>query len=137
MKQSHKTLLTIILPTILVIGGLIALSKTSGSSSGSDGKDYTAFAQCLTEKGATLYATYWCPHCLDQKKLFGSAISEVNAVECALPGGSSAGQTQICKDKDIQSYPTWEFADGSRESGVQTLEALAEKTGCELPALEG
>lgn len=132
MKQSQKTLLTIILPTLLVIGGLIALSKANTSG----GSEYVPFAQCLTEKGATFYGAYWCPHCQEQKGLFGSAMEDVHYVECALPGGSGAGQTKACDDAEIQSYPTWEFADGSRETGVLPLSQLASKTGCELPTTE-
>lgn len=131
MKQSHKTLLTIILPTIVVIGGLVALSKSNQPG----GDEYAPFAQCLTEKGATFYGAYWCPHCNDQKRLFGSAIDEVNYVECAIPGNQST-QTQECQDANIESYPTWEFADGSRETGVVPLSRLASKTGCELPVTE-
>lgn len=133
MKQSHKTLLTIILPVILVVGGLVALSKTN--QPGGSG-EYTEFAQCITEKGATFYGAYWCPHCQSQKRLFGSAIKEVKYVECALPGGNSAGQTQACKEAEISSYPTWEFGDGSRETGEVSLSRLADKTGCELPVIE-
>jgi hypothetical protein len=40
---------------------------------------------------------------------------------------------QICKDKKIESYPTWEFADGSRLNGEITLQQLADKTSCLLP----
>src|SRR3989344_9366604 len=35
---------------------------------------YDTFAQCLTEKGAIFYGTFWCPHCKDQKELFGNSI---------------------------------------------------------------
>ena len=28
-------------------------------------------AKVLREKGATMYAAYWCPHCSRQKELFG------------------------------------------------------------------
>jgi hypothetical protein len=49
-------------------------------------------------------------------------------VECSTP--DAAGQTQACTDAKIESYPTWEFADGSRISQVMTPERLAELTGC-------
>ena len=49
-------------------------------------------------------------------------------VECSTP--DAAGQTQICKDKNIASYPTWEFADGTRLNGEIPLVQLAEKTSC-------
>lgn len=39
-------------------------------------------ASCLTTNGATFYGTEWCPHCKDQKKLFGDAMTQVNYIDC-------------------------------------------------------
>ncbi len=88
------------------------------------------FAQCLTEKGAVMYGAYWCSHCINQKKLFGDSWEFVNYVECSLPGGK--GQTEVCVKAGIEGYPTWEFADGSRQSGELSLAALSTTTGCPL-----
>lgn len=128
MKQSQKTLLSIVLPVIVVIGGLIFLAKSNQPG----GSEYDSFAQCLTEKGTTYYGAYWCPNCQNQNRLFGSAKEHVNYVECALPGNRSQ-QSQECQDAGIEAYPTWEFGDGSRVTGMQSLSALSDKTGCELP----
>lgn len=95
---------------------------------------YDELAQCLTEKGATFYGAFWCPHCQTQKKMFGSSAKLLPYVECSTADGNA--QTQICIDKDIASYPTWEFADGERMTGEIPLETLAEKTGCVLPGNE-
>ena len=89
------------------------------------------FATCLGEKGAKFYGAYWCSFCNKQKELFGSSVELMPYIECAVEGQD--GQTQVCIDNNIQSYPTWVFADGSQESGVQSLEKLANKTGCALP----
>jgi len=96
-----------------------------------DGRNLDTFATCLKDKGIKFYGAFWCPHCQNQKKLFGSAASNLPYVECSTPDGKA--QNQTCKDKNIQGYPTWEFADGSRESGEVTLEKLAEKSQCTLP----
>lgn len=111
---------------VLVIAGLGAsvFVKSAPSKLG-------PFAQCLKEKGATFYGAFWCPHCQAQKRMFGSAASELPYTECSTPNGQ--GQLQVCIDKGIQQYPTWEFADGSRLTGEVPLAQLAEKTGCELP----
>lgn len=95
--------------------------------------NYSAVAQCITDSGATFYGAFWCPHCTAQKEAFGSAIKDINYVECSTPDGKS--QTAICEQAEIQSYPTWEFADGSRLTGQQPIERLAAKSGCsaELP----
>ena len=62
---------------------------------------------------------------------FGSSKDLLPYVECSTPDGNE--QVQICKDKKIEGYPTWEFADGSRLPGELSLQTLSEKTGCELP----
>ena len=91
---------------------------------------YNDFAKCLTEKDVKFYGAFWCSHCARQKQLFGDAMQQINYVECSLPDRS--GQTQICLNKNITGYPTWEFADGTHLSGEQPLETLSKKTGCPL-----
>lgn len=90
------------------------------------------FAQCLAEKKVTFYGAFWCSHCQNQKRLFGKSAKLLPYVECSTPDGR--GQLPACTEKKIEGYPTWEFADGSRESGEVTLERLAEKSGCVLPS---
>lgn len=85
-------------------------------------------AQCLTDKGATFYGAYWCPHCADQKEAFGDAMQYINYVECD-PGGENA-DPEACTDAGIVSYPTWVFADGSQLVGTRSPEELAEKASC-------
>lgn len=115
----------------LLILGVIAtvILRSEGAPEG-PGK-YDTFATCLKDKGAVFYGAFWCPHCQAQKKLFGSSAKLLPYVECSTADGSA--QTQACIAKEVKSYPTWEFADGSRLSGEITLAQLAEKTSCELP----
>lgn len=88
-------------------------------------------ANCLAEKGAKFYGAFWCGHCQNQKEMFGEAEKYLPYVECSTEDGK--GQLDVCKEKNIVSYPTWEFSDGSREAGELSLEKLSEKTGCQLP----
>jgi thiol-disulfide isomerase/thioredoxin len=92
---------------------------------------YSDFANYLKKSGAVFYGTFWCPHCQAQKNLFGSSAKLLPYVECSTPDGN--GQIQACTDKKITSYPTWEFADGSRLTGEQTLQQLADKTFYKFP----
>ncbi len=92
---------------------------------------YDAFAQCLKDRGAVFYGAFWCPHCQNQKRMFGSSAKLLPYVECSTSDGES--QTQVCKDKKIDGYPTWEFKDGSRLTGEVSLADLASKTACPLP----
>lgn len=97
--------------------------------------DLEPFAKCLSDKGAKFYGTFWCPHCQNQKKMFGTAKNDLPYTECSTPDGN--GQLQVCTAAKVESYPTWEFPDGSRMTGEIPLETLAEKTSCALPGLEG
>ncbi len=132
MNNNVKVFIVVIVILILGVIGLAFLR--GGENSVAPGK-YDQFAMCLKDKGATFYGAFWCPHCQKQKKLFGSSAKLLPYVECSTLDGN--GQLQICKDKNISGYPTWELADGARlpnenDAGV-TLETLAQKTSCVLP----
>ena len=73
------------------------------------------------------YSSYWCPNCLNQSELFGKqAYRELNVVECARDGINS--QTQLCIDKKIKGFPTWEI-NGKLILGVLSLKELSKLTG--------
>ena len=116
---------------ILVVLGLIgfAVYRQVGPSPLSE------FAQCLEEKGAKFYGAWWCPHCQNQKRLFGSAARHLPYVECS-PGRVRTTSSE-CVSAGVQSFPTWKFVDGTPEgsvlTGEQTLVSLSEKTGCPIP----
>jgi len=119
----------------LIVGGLVLLAIAAVfafkfTPTGAVTSDLDSFAQCLTDEGATFYGAFWCPHCNTQKEMFGASMDAVNYVECSLPDGK--GQTEVCKEAGIRSYPTWRFADGSELKGAQPLSKLAAKTSCEL-----
>ena len=124
MKKEHIIIGLITLAVILGIGFIVYREENTPG-------EFDNFAVCLKGKGATFYGAFWCPHCQSQKKLFGRSARLLPYVECSNPNGQ--GQLQVCTDKKITGYPTWEFADGSRENGEVPLAKLAEKTACVLP----
>ena len=84
-------------------------------------------AKYLNDKGVVKYSAYWCPNCLNQSELFGKqAYRELNVVECARDGINS--QTQLCIDKKIKGFPTWEI-NGKLILGVLSLKELSKLTG--------
>jgi thiol-disulfide isomerase/thioredoxin len=88
-------------------------------------------AQCLTDNGAKFYGAFWCPHCVDQKDMFGKdAKAFVPYYECDPRGENPVPET--CKKEAIKGYPTWVFSDGTRRSGAQSLDVLADLAGCEF-----
>jgi len=125
--MKKNTLILIIAIAVIVVGALIYFAVQENNTPGK----YDDFARCLGEKGTVFYGAFWCPHCQNQKKLFGKSAKLLPYVECSTPDGRS--QLAACQQKNIEGYPTWEFVDGSRESGEISLGRLADKTGCTLP----
>jgi len=93
-------------------------------------KESIELAKYLKDKGVVKYSAYWCPNCLYQSELFGKqAYSELNVVECARDGINS--QTQLCIDKKIKGFPTWEI-NGKLILGVLSLKELSKLTGFKI-----
>ena len=90
-------------------------------------KESIELAKYLNVKGVVKYSAYWCPNCLNQSELFGKqAYKELNVVECARDGVNS--KTQLCIDKNIKGFPTWEI-NGKLILGVLSLKELSKLTG--------
>ena len=86
-----------------------------------------ALAEHLTADGAVMYSAYWCPHCHDQKQMFGKEASQIlNIVECATDGENN--QADLCRRKGLDGFPSWEI-NGRIDSGVKSLQKLAELSG--------
>jgi glutaredoxin len=97
-----------------------------GGAPGPEDPWIRGLAEHLSKSDAKFYGASWCPHCNEQKQLFGSSVKRIPYVECS-PGGQQAPQAQVCKEKGIQSYPTW-IINGQRYTGVQPLDALAQSS---------
>lgn len=123
--MNKQTLISIIVVVAVVIVGLIFLQKVGNKPGPNDG-----LAQALKDSGTVFYGAFWCPHCADQKKLFGTSVPLLPYSECSTPDGNS--QVQACTEKGITSYPTWVFPDGSRLVGPQSLQTLASKINYSL-----
>jgi uncharacterized membrane protein/glutaredoxin len=86
-----------------------------------------ALAEHLSASGAVMYSAWWCPHCHDQKQLFGKeAAARLKVIECAPDGRNS--QKELCEAKKIEGFPTWEI-NGRLDSGVKPLQELARLSG--------
>ena len=84
-------------------------------------------ADHLSAGGAVMYSAYWCPHCHDQKELFGKQASDqLQVVECAPDGRDN--QADLCKRKGLTGFPSWEIK-GKIDSGVKPLSELADLSG--------
>jgi thiol-disulfide isomerase/thioredoxin len=124
-----NTIFALIIVVIVAVGGFFIYRSTSGPG------PYDEFAQCLKDNGVKFYGAFWCPHCQAQKKLFKKSAKKLPYIECSTANGSS--QLPVCTDVGIQSYPTWEFADGTRKTGEQSFAELAAASSCPLQANMG
>jgi glutaredoxin len=71
--------------------------------------------QLQTQYHATMYGTYWCPHCARQKELLGQqAFQYIQYIECDAAGYQA--QSKLCQQHHIDGYPTWILLDGSSSS---------------------
>jgi len=86
------------------------------------------FAQCLTQKGIKLYGSSQDAHTQEQKAVFGKAINYLTYIECIEP--ESKELLFECQVEAIKIFPTWEFPNKERKSGILSLEELKELSGC-------
>ncbi len=109
---------------ILVVLALFTL--TACSSAPPEPGQYAEVAQCLTEKGVQMYGTSWCPHCQDQKDMFGNDWQFIDYIEC----DQGSPQRPLCAEAQVFSYPSWIFPGQERLEGTQPIEILAQKAAC-------
>lgn len=95
-----------------------------GSLQGPEDPWVRGLADHLSKTDAQFYGASWCPHCQEQKQLFGNSAKRVPYIECS-PGGPQGPVAATCKEKNITSYPTW-IINGQRYTGVQPLNALSQ-----------
>jgi uncharacterized membrane protein/glutaredoxin len=108
------------------LGAAFIYAAPTGGGSGFEG----ALARHLREQGAVMYGAYWCPHCTDQKALFGDAAKDIPYVECAKDGVNA--RPDLCEKAGVKSFPTWVMGTERRE-GTQSLRALADFSKFEVP----
>jgi len=108
-------------------GGEVVATNAPPPASTTSGPAEIALAQHLSSLGVREFGAYWCPHCHDQKELFGKEASTyLNYVECA-PDGYE-GQPEVCQSAGVTGYPSWEIK-GQVYGGVRSLNELADLSG--------
>jgi thiol-disulfide isomerase/thioredoxin len=95
---------------------------------GPEDPNIQALAEHLTEEGVLFYGASWCPHCQEQKRLFGASASRLPYIECS-PAGPNAPQAASCNRAGVQSYPTWVINGRAIVGEVLSLAQLATATG--------
>ncbi|NIP39374.1 MAG: vitamin K epoxide reductase family protein [Candidatus Dadabacteria bacterium] len=123
--SGSKFIVTSLVVFLVVIGGAyIAHSDLRESAPAS--KTIIDLAKHLNSKDSSMYGSYTCPHCNTQKLMFSDAFKYINYVECN-PGGKNPN-IELCAEKGIERYPTWEI-NGQRYEGAKSLKELARLSG--------
>jgi hypothetical protein len=113
--------------TLITLGSLSMIFLTACGGPAAPGK-YAEVAQCLTQKGVIMYGAYWCPHCQNQKKAFGSDQQFIKYQECDPKG--AGGDRKACLEAGVTSYPTWGFPGQGNLVGEQSVADLAKLANC-------
>ncbi len=127
-------LVSLVLYNTAIGGQINSLAPTTSPEAGvgweiksTSGTAEIELAKYLTQKGAKMYSAYWCPHCYEQKQLFGKqAWEQIANVECAADAKKNP-QPEACAKAGIKGFPTWSI-NGKLDSGVKKLAKLAELT---------
>lgn len=141
-----QLLFTGVIVAVLTLTGTLAVYANVDGSRASQtpgfeittpsGQAELELARHLKSIGAKMYGAYWCPHCHDQKELFGQEAATVfEYVECADDAPNSQAQSCRAIAPKIQEatgqqfgFPTWEI-NGKFYVGTQSLEDLATASG--------
>jgi hypothetical protein len=84
-----------------------------------------ALAEHLADQGAVFYGASWCPHCQEQKRLFGASADRLPYIECS-PAGRNGPQAPSCSRAGVRTYPTWVINGRAIVGEVLTLAQLAD-----------
>ena len=129
-EMAHRSWLGLVAPRaalaaiviLLVHGNYVA---PQAEAEGPEDPMVRALAEHLKEEGAMFYGASWCPHCQEQKRLFGASARRLPYVECS-PAGPNAPQAPSCSLAGVQNYPTWVIKGRTYVGEVLTLARLAE-----------
>jgi cyclophilin family peptidyl-prolyl cis-trans isomerase len=104
-----------------------------GMGEGEAADDLVQFAKDLAASGAQFFGAAWCAACTQQKQLFEDGGDFLPFLEVTNPDRTL---NSVGVDNSIASFPTWTFADGSRQESVMTLAELSTRSGVVIPQSE-
>lgn len=83
---------------------------------------------CLKQKNVIFYGASWCPHCAEQKRIFGNSAKNLTYFECS--NKETEPQKEDCNKVGIKKYPTWIFDGKKKIEGVANLGTLSREASC-------
>ena len=119
MKKIFKSTWFYFVIILLIIISFYGYKNITGRAVQSG--EYDEFAKYLTDQGVKMYGTEWCPHCKNQKKVFGDSFQYIDYIDCDK-------ESNACSVANIGGFPTWKI-NGENYPGEQSLERLAQLSG--------
>ena len=113
--------------TVIFLILLLSVVFLTGCTQEADSRA-DALVSHMEKTGVKMYGAFWCGHCEQQKKTLGESVKNIY-IECDARGDDE--QAELCIEKGIEGYPTFELSDGSFISGVHSIDELIEITGFE------
>ena len=109
---------------------------------GEPAQDLVAFAQALTASGTRFFGASWCPPCTSQKEQFEDGadflpfieVTNLDSPVTLNAVGRGEDLTLNPTGVPVNNFPTWEFPDGSRLTGEQSLETISQRSGVAIPS---
>lgn len=92
--------------------------------------DLVQFARDLAANGVDFFGSSSCPACTAQRDLFSDGRDDLPFIEVTNPDGTF---NSVAAANNITQVPTWDFPNGTRLTGVQTLQALSDASGVPIP----
>ena len=126
----HKTTDKISYTLLVCIAGIVLIAAFVSCVLLNDDTDVTVsmddIANNITANGWVLYSTTSCPHCVEQKNVFGESIDYILIINCDL-NENAYGE---CVAKNVTGVPTWiNSVTGEMRMGVQNVDNLIEMGG--------
>ncbi|MEX0920044.1 MAG: hypothetical protein WDZ69_00495 [Candidatus Pacearchaeota archaeon] len=130
MVKIKRTSLYITLGILVLAAFIIGSGATGFAILGNSEKDNSGlkeFNDCLAENGMVIYGSQTCPACRNLVETMGGYESvESVFVECTQEG-------ERCQNEMKTNYVPEIQINGEIYEGSRSLEAFAERTGCQLP----
>ncbi|MEZ6091603.1 MAG: peptidylprolyl isomerase [Pirellulaceae bacterium] len=98
---------------------------------GEPAPDLVSYAKLLRDNNVKLYGASWSADTASQLSLFGDASRYLPYVESGTADGDITSEVAAL---GITELPTWVFDDGSRASGLLTIEQIVDRTEIFIPA---
>ncbi len=118
---------------LLAADGFGYLQNNLTAEGEGEATDLVAFARDLDASGTKLFCASWSAACAEQRQQFEDGDAYLPYVEVGTPDRRG---NQTAAAEGITEIPTWQFPDGTRATGLLSIEELSTQSGVAVPTGE-